>query len=269
MAREALVVGHYCHDVLVTAAGERRRELGGSVAYASAVLRAATVDYAVVSNVGDDFLYADRVPAARVVPGARTTSFVDDYRGGERVQTLAAVAPPVTPHDVREACSAGLAVPIAGEIPPATLLRMREVSRVLLADAQGFVRSWDAAGRVTHSPPGPDMLAALERVDYLKVGRDETPVLDLTRLCRSCTLLLTDGARGCTILTATSEHYVPGFPAREIDPTGAGDCFLAGFAVGVLRGWSSERAAQLGNWCGARAVEVVGIPLIADLPELD
>ena len=266
--REIVVVGHYCHDVVVTAARDRR-ELGGSAAYASAILRSANVDFAVVANVGDDFLYANRVPAPRVIVGARTTSFVDDYRGAERTQTLHAASPPLLADDLVEPCAIGLAVPIAAEVPAPTLLRMRELSRLLLADAQGFVRSVDPAGRVMPTAPAPELLAALERVDYLKVGRTEADVLDIERLRRRCTVLLTDGARGCTILSRTGEHSVPAFPAREVDPTGAGDCFLAGFAVGLLRGYPAPRAARLGNWCGARAVETAGIPMIERLPAVE
>ena len=268
MHRDAIVAGHYCHDRLVTGAGERL-ELGGSAAYASAVLRAAAVDFAVVANVGPDFLYAERVPPARVVAGATTTRFVDDYRGRERRQTLNAASPPIEAEDIRDSCMVGLAVPIASEVPPPTLLRMRELSRVLIADVQGFVRTWDAAGRVRHSPPRPELLAALQRLDYLKVGRDEAPVLDLDRLRRFCTVLLTDGAHGCTILSTSREQHVSAFPAREVDPTGAGDCFLAGFVVGLLRGWPTERAVRLGNWCGARAVEAVGLPVLEGVPVFD
>jgi len=265
--RQIVVAGNYTHDTLLGA--EERHELGGSAAYVSAVLRAAGADFSVVANVGDDFRYAERVPPPRVVRGARTTSFVDDYRSGERVGTLRAAAPPLTPEDLRERCSIGLAVAVAGEIPVETLLRLRELSDVLLADAQGFVRAFDAAGRVLHRPPDPELLAALERVDYLKAGRAEADVLDLPRLRRSCTVLLTDGPRGCTVLSEAEGMHVPAFPAREVDPTGAGDCFLAGFAVGLLRGWPARRAALLANWCGARAVESPGLPTFAALPDLE
>ena len=46
-------------------------------------------------------------------------------------------------------------------------------------------------------------------------------------------------------------------------------CFLAGFAVGLLRGWPARRAALLANWCGARAVESPGLPTFAALPDLE
>jgi 1D-myo-inositol 3-kinase len=281
MHREVIVAGNYSHDTIIggdtmewcppTAvplrAVQERSELGGSAAYVSAILRVAKIDFMVVANVGDDFRYAGRVPPARVVPGARTTSFLDDYRTGERIATLRAAGPPLRPEDLSDTCTLGMAVAVAAEIPAATLLRLRELSRALLADAQGFVRAFDPAGRVRHRAPAPDLLAALERVDYLKAGRAEAEVLDLPRLRRSCTILLTDGPRGCTILSSTGEQHVPAFPAHEVDPTGAGDCFLAGFAIGLLRGWAPSRAALLGNWCGARAVESPGIPAFEALPD--
>jgi len=73
-------------------------------------------------------------------------------------------------------------------------------------------------------------------------------------------LLVTDGPRGCTIFRGKSELQVAAYPARERDPTGAGDCFLAGLAVGLSRGLPLEAAARIGAWCGARAVEHVGVP---------
>ena len=263
--RGIVVAGNYAHDTLLGA--EQRSELGGAAAYASAVLRAAAVDFAVVAKVGNDFLYPGRVPPALVVPGARTASFVDDYRSGERIATLRAAGPPLWPEDLREPCEVGMAVAVAGEIPVPTLLRLRNLSRVLLADAQGFVRAFDSSGRVLHVPPAPEVLAAMERVDYLKAGRAEAEALDLPRLRRSCTILLTDGPRGCTILSPAEEIHVPSFPAEENDPTGAGDCFLAGFAVGLLRGWPVTRAARLGNWCGARCIESFGLPALLALPD--
>ena len=44
----------------------------------------------------------------------------------------------------------------------------------------------------------------------------------------------------------------------EVDPTGAGDCFDAGFIGGILEGMPIREAAQLGNACGALAVSAKG-----------
>src|SRR5205814_1449429 len=68
-----------------------------------------------------------------------------------------------------------------------------------------------------------------------------------------CAAIVTDGERGCVLVQDGREIHVPAFEAREVDPTGAGDCFLAGFAVGLWRGWDPPRAALFGNVCGALA----------------
>jgi sugar/nucleoside kinase (ribokinase family) len=51
-----------------------------------------------------------------------------------------------------------------------------------------------------------------------------------------------------------SEVVVPGFAVQEIDPTGGGDCFCAGFTAGLLEGLRPPDAARFANAVGALAV---------------
>jgi 1D-myo-inositol 3-kinase len=258
MPLDVLFAGHYCHDTIVDKDGTRRTELGGAAAYASAVLVAAGVDFRVAANVGEDFRYLVPRPP-RVVPGARTTAFVEDYRGEERKGTLVSVAPALEPRDLGDsACQVGMACAIAGEIGAATLLRLRELSAILIADAQGFVRGFDAQGGVFHREPEPALRAQIDRLDWLKLSRSEAEALDPRSL--RCGTIVTDGDRGCLVLREGREVQVPAFTASEVDPTGAGDCFLAGFAVGLLRGWDAIEAARFGSFCGALAVARAGVP---------
>lgn len=67
-------------------------------------------------------------------------------------------------------------------------------------------------------------------------------------------IVVTQGAAGCTVYTAGGPQVVPGFLVNEVDPTGAGDCFDAGFLVRWLAGDPPEVAARWGNACGALAV---------------
>jgi 1D-myo-inositol 3-kinase len=259
---EVLVAGHYCHDTLVNAQGVHR-VLGGSAAYSAAVLQALGARYQVVAKVGDDFRYAaDVVAPPRVVAGARTTSFIDDYTSGARVETLEAVCEPIAPADLTAPCEVAIACPIAGELPPASIERLRQLSRVLVADVQGLIRAFGPQGQVTHVPlERTPFMEVVGHLDYLKVSADEARALDLDALCRRTRVVVTEGAGGCTLLhEGPSGLHVPAFAAEERDSTGAGDCFLAGFAVGLLRGLPVERALRLGNWCGAQAVSQVGIP---------
>ena len=71
-------------------------------------------------------------------------------------------------------------------------------------------------------------------------------------------VILTRGAQGCTVYTTEQQQAVPGFPVEEIDPTGAGDCFDAGFLVEWLKGKSPIESARFANACGALAVTQQG-----------
>lgn len=59
------------------------------------------------------------------------------------------------------------------------------------------------------------------------------------------------GAEGCTIFAGGDEIRAPAFSVEALDPTGAGDCFDAGFVVGLLEGMPLEKVGRLANACGA------------------
>lgn len=251
-----LVVGHYCHDTLLRNASAQH-VLGGSSAYASAILDALGEPHEVVAKVGDDFRYRAQVSRAPIVVAGPTTAFVDEYRGAERVERVEAVAPAIEPGDLRGRFDVGIACAVAGEIPLRTLRRLRDISRIVVADAQSVVREISPSGEVILRPPARE---AIGMIDVLKSSREESAVLDVQALRRRLTLIVTDGARGSTLLRGDEETFVPAEAAEEKDPTGAGDCFLAGVAAGLSRGLALADAARLGAWCGARAVEHVGVP---------
>jgi len=253
-----LVVGHYCHDTLAGNAGVHRA-LGGSAAYASAVLEALGEPHEVIAKVGADFLYGAEVVRKPLVVAGPTTAFVDDYRGGDRRERVEAVAASIEPEDLPTGFDIGLACAIAGELPLRTLKRLREVTHVLIADAQSILREISPSGEVMLRAPAQEALAL---IDVLKADRKEAAALDLRALPQTTTVLITDGARGCALVARHVEVRIDAFPAEEKDPTGAGDCFLAGLAAGLSRGFPPDQAARLGAWGGARAVEQVGVPRI-------
>lgn len=71
-------------------------------------------------------------------------------------------------------------------------------------------------------------------------------------------VVITQGSAGCTVYTQKQTQQIPGFPVEEIDPTGAGDCFDAGFLVQWLAGADPVEAARFANACGALAVTAQG-----------
>ena len=68
------------------------------------------------------------------------------------------------------------------------------------------------------------------------------------------------GADGCYVRGARSEAsaFVPAYPARAVDTTGAGDSFVAGFLSAFAGGEDLLSCARFGCAAGSCAVEAVG-----------
>ena len=88
--------------------------------------------------------------------------------------------------------------------------------------------------------------AELEAIEFLLTQKSDRVIV------------VTKGARGSVVYTAQDTFNIPGFIVDEIDPTGAGDCFDAGFLSGWLGGLPVNEAARLANACGALAVTKQG-----------
>jgi sugar/nucleoside kinase (ribokinase family) len=81
--------------------------------------------------------------------------------------------------------------------------------------------------------------------------------------------VLTRGAEGSVVITASGAIEVPAAPAdRVVDTTGAGDLFAAGFLYGVTNGLSPEESARLGGVCAAEVISHVGARPQANLRAL-
>jgi sugar/nucleoside kinase (ribokinase family) len=71
-------------------------------------------------------------------------------------------------------------------------------------------------------------------------------------------VVLKRGPEGCSIFQGETQLNIPGFAVDEIDPTGAGDCFSAGFIAGLEAGWSLDQVGHFANAAGALAVTKMG-----------
>lgn len=71
-------------------------------------------------------------------------------------------------------------------------------------------------------------------------------------------VVLKQGAAGCRIFHRDEDISVPGFAVEEVDPTGAGDAFCAGFTVALREGMPLREAGLFANAVGALAVTQQG-----------
>jgi adenosine kinase len=80
-----------------------------------------------------------------------------------------------------------------------------------------------------------------------KTGRKMTEIAGMVGA-----VVVTRGGEGSTIYTRDNQADVASVkPEALVDPTGCGDAFRAGLLYGMARGWSWEKAAQLGSVMGA------------------
>ena len=115
------------------------------------------------------------------------------------------------------------------------------------------------------------LTAILEAAQILKpaklAGRELFPSLEgdppaLARAIRerygNPVVVVTDGEAGCAISSDEFEGAVPGYAAKAIDATGAGDAFLGGLLVAQHHGLGWEDTGRLANACGAACAEQMG-----------
>lgn len=136
------------------------------------------------------------------------------------------------------ATSAGAKISFDPNLRPQLLpnARARELFQPFVNAADVIIPTADEAQILTGQP---DLDSA---VGMLLAGQPERIIV------------VTQGALGCTVYTQTGQRHVPGYTVDEIDPTGAGDCFDAGFLVQWLQGLPAAEAAKFANACGALAV---------------
>ena len=86
-------------------------------------------------------------------------------------------------------------------------------------------------------------------------GHDSYAVADRLLARGINNLVLKLGSRGCLVAEGNlPKEHVPAFPVKAVDPTAAGDAFNAGFAVGLLRGYTTVRSAIFASAVAAISV---------------
>jgi ribokinase len=71
-------------------------------------------------------------------------------------------------------------------------------------------------------------------------------------------LFITLDAQGSLVIEGNRAMHVPGQPAAEVDPTGAGDTFCGAVLAGLARGETALTAAQIAVKLAAQTVSSVG-----------
>ena len=267
------VVGHVALDRVVTDSGERT-QIGGSPSYVSLISRRLGLDVRVVTKVGGDLpsrfigqlRRLDINLRRQFVEGSQTTRFVLDYRRLVRRLSVESVCEEIRPEDVGEHHEAVLISPIVAEVPPQTASKLAEAELVAL-DPQGYVREIKGDGSVVPRPWLDREL--LMKVSVYKSSAEELELVtgeaepwrgleEIQRLGAEVALA-TMGSQGACLLTRKGRYHIPAYEANVVvDPTGAGDVFMAGFLSEYLRGKDTPWCAAVGAAAASSVVETEG-----------
>jgi len=259
------VVGHVTNDSLE--AGVRA---GGAALYAALTAQALGAEVTLFTGAGPDFVgraLLERLGRVHEMPAPRTTAFDERYRHGRRTVRLTAHAGPLDvtppPADLLLVC------PVADEVPLA-LLRSARPGRLLAAGVQGWLRAFASDGAASPRLPGEPGafqgcgLVSLSEEDVEGLG----PALLSSLRASVPRVAVTAGASGARLDTPEGSLHLPPLPVRSVDPTGAGDVFLATLAVRLAAGETLADAAAWAACAGALATTAVGTDGVARLEQL-
>jgi len=276
-----VVVGAATRDI--AADDPRGWKLGGGVTYSA--IAAASLPVTVRALIGVDEVAAtaielDAIRTAgvdvRLVPLGSGPVF-DNRRtpNGRQQFALAAsdvLSPSFLPGEWR-APDAALLAPVAGELSEEWSTAFASATFVTLA-AQGLLRRLHPGKEVVrlafeHGP-------IIHRADAIALSREDVaagapPIRDWTRPGQS--VLITHGRRGSLALSRTetglSGHFMPPLPPRKaVDPTGAGDTFIAVWLAARMLagdGWRAQVVASVMSSLAVMTSSLSQTPSTADL----
>lgn len=246
--------------------------IGGTAAYAALTAQAFGLRAGIVTAWGEE-LPADALAGIAIhnIGAEHSTRFENSYIDGVRTQRILQRAPELDYHYIPEAWrTTGIVhlAPVAQEVSPRILSYFSDSTRC--ATPQGWLREWDADGRIQPS----DWLEAelvLSRLDACilgleDVGGDLGRIDSMAALCP--VVVVTEGKAGAQLYSQGEINHIPAVPVNEVDPTGAGDVFAATFFLQLHRSGDTTLAGQLAAQVAAHAVTRVGLAGIPTRDEL-
>lgn len=279
----AAVVGSTTIDEVVGPLRRPARRIGGTTTYAGLTYRRLGVKTHIVSNIGAaQACIAERLKSHGLrlhlgeSPG--TTRFVNRFDGDRRFQQMPSAATPVQAEPLN-AILPHLDWVHLGPLHPTDieadlLAHLARWSNPVLLDVQGYTRQVAPdSDRVLPGTCG--LLAdALETASLVKAGQDEFEIISdsmkagprqlMTRF-RIDELIITRGSRGGVVWSSAGAavDFSAADAGRGVDPTGAGDVFMAAYAVSrlvhrrTIESAARDAAALAARQVAGRFIEII------------
>lgn len=259
------VVGHLTNDTVETL-GERTALPGGTAYYTTMALSQLKVSRLVVfTTVSEDCIEPPEALRRKgvevhVKSSAVTTSIVNQYdeiRPDHRIQTVTAVAERMNRSDL-----AGIRARVfhlgpltSNDLDLGLIRNLSKIGSVSL-DIQGLLRH--VVGTEIVVKDWRDKRSYLPFVSVLKASEAEARLLTGTGNMYTAArriadwgvpeVIVTLGRRGSVVLHRGNLRRIPAYqPASEVDPTGCGDTYMAGYLYKRLKGSDCGAAGKFGS----------------------
>src|SRR3990172_629642 len=263
-----LVLGHLSCDI--TPSGLK---LGGTVSYASLTARALGYRPGIVTAWAGE-IPLDPLEGIQVfsIPTSRSTTFENIYTSSGRKQVIHHQASPINYGLVPELWKHSSIIhlgPIAQELEITSETGLSP--SFLGLTPQGWMRTWDEAGNVTHHCC-PDLMplisvAGAMVISIEDVEGDEEKIEMLAMECK--VLAVTEGFAGARLYWNQDMRRFNAPEIEEVDATGAGDIFATAFFIRLLTTRDPWEAARFATLIASHSVKRVGLDGIPTSEEIN
>lgn len=252
-------MGHVTHDLVN---GETR--LGGAALYSALTSHRMGKRTAVFTSHGDAYAGKGALNgvAASVLPAPETSTFRNLYGEEGRTQFVYRKAADLDLTSLPPAWGASPIVylcPVLHEVPIDAAVSFP--GSTIGVAPQGWMRDWDREGRI-RSRRWDGFRDLLRRAQMVIVSeKDIEGNEDLVEAFRPLTpiVIVTRAHEGAILFMGERKLILGAYPARERDPTGAGDCFGMAFLIRYAETGDAREAARFASCVGSLVVEGEGI----------
>ena len=255
-------VGHITLDKVVTPGSEIFMP-GGTSFYFSNAIRHFNVKYGLITSLAaSEMRFAEDLVASgievRTLPSANTVYFENSYSLNldHRTQRVLQTADPFTVNQLQqvEAAIFHLGPLLADDISVSVIKMLAQKGKVSL-DVQGYLRTVE--NKQVMPVDWKDKMQALPYIEILKVNEMEMEVLtaldDVKKAARLLNqwgakeVVITLGSKGSVVFTNDTFYTIPAYrPHTQVDATGCGDTYMAGYLYKRIKGFNPQQAGEFG-----------------------
>ncbi|NWJ47382.1 MAG: ribokinase [Chloroflexi bacterium] len=269
-----LTIGHIAEDLLP----DGSITPGGTVSFAALTARNLGERAAILTVSPDHLRHLDLFHDIEIRGRISeiSTRFENIYTPQGRIQYLRGRAPIIDIADVPEEWKQQADIVHIGPIAQECGAELATIFKHALIGItpQGWMRAWDSSDNRVRPVAWEKAEEILKYSGALVLSEEDLPRNDEgERLLQSyidrCPVVaFTRGSHGCTVYWEGQSFDSPAYPAREVDPTGAGDVFAAAFFIKLRETGSPPEAAHFANAAASINIERPGLSGAPSLAEV-